>query len=85
MLNVGWRYKKESIMWHFLSSIVHFYRDGFRELSLGKTLWKILFLKLAIMFFLFKLLFFSETLQTAFTDDNQRSTFVLDHLIKEKK
>ena len=38
--------------------IFHFYRDGFRDMKLGKTLWLIILVKLFIMFFILKLFFF---------------------------
>ena len=31
-----------------------FYRDGFREMTLGRTLWAIILIKLFIMFFILK-------------------------------
>ena len=34
-----------------------FYRDGFREMTLGRTLWAIILIKLFIMFFYFETLF----------------------------
>ncbi len=65
--------------------VFHFYKDGFMHLSLGKTLWKILFVKLLIMVVVFKLFFFSTTLNTRFSNDDERSDFVLENLTKEKK
>ena len=39
-----------------------FYRDGFREMTLGRTLWAIILIKLFIMFFILKLFFFPSFL-----------------------
>lgn len=36
-----------------LTRIWIFYRDGFREMTLGRTLWAIILIKLFIMFFIF--------------------------------
>ena len=41
-----------------LTRIWIFYRDGFREMTLGRTLWAIILIKLFIMFFILKLFFF---------------------------
>ncbi|WP_308763188.1 DUF4492 domain-containing protein [uncultured Bacteroides sp.] len=38
--------------------IFHFYRDGFREMTIGRTLWAIILIKLFVMFFILKLFFF---------------------------
>ena len=35
-----------------LTRIWIFYRDGFREMTLGRTLWTIILIKLFIMFFI---------------------------------
>ena len=37
-----------------LARIWTFYRDGFREMTLGRTLWAIILIKLFIMFFILK-------------------------------
>ena len=42
-----------------------FYRDGFREMTLGRTLWAIILIKLFIMFFILKLFFFPCLLYTS--------------------
>ena len=39
-------------------SIYRFYYDGFREMTLGRTLWAIILIKLFVMFFILKLFFF---------------------------
>lgn len=41
-----------------LSRIFHLYYDGFRTMTLGRTLWTIIFIKLAIIFLVLKLFFF---------------------------
>lgn len=45
-----------------LTRIWIFYRDGFREMTLGRTLWAIILIKLFIMFFILKLFFFPSFL-----------------------
>ena len=39
-------------------SIYRFYYDGFREMTLGRTLWAIILIKLFVMFFIFVVLLF---------------------------
>lgn len=41
-----------------LSRIFHLYYDGFRTMTLGKTLWTVILIKLAIIFLVLKLFFF---------------------------
>ena len=50
-----------------LSRIYRFYRDGFRQMTWGRTLWIIILVKLFIMFFVLRLIFFKPVLagQTA--------------------
>ncbi len=43
--------------------IVKFYMDGFRRMTLGRTLWCIILLKLFIMFAVLKAFFFPAYLQ----------------------
>ena len=43
---------------NLVSRIFRFYADGFRSMTLGKTLWVIIGVKLFIMFAILKWLFF---------------------------
>ena len=45
-----------------LTRIWILYRDGFREMTLGRILWAIILIKLFIMFFILKFLFFTTFL-----------------------
>jgi hypothetical protein len=48
-------------------------------------LWKIVIVKLIVMFALFKTLFFSDTLYTEFSSNEERADFVASNLLKESK
>ena len=52
-----------------LTRIWIFYRDGFREMTLGRTLWAIILIKLFIMFFILKLFFFPSFLGGKTTEE----------------
>ncbi|MFK0341699.1 DUF4492 domain-containing protein [Campylobacter coli] len=55
-----------------------------RNLTLGKTLWKIIFIKLFIMLIVLKLFVFDVNFNSIFKNDNEKSNFVIENLIKEK-
>ena len=57
-----------------------FYRDGFRRMTVGRTLWKIILIKLFVLFAILKLFFFPDFLQTNFSTDQQRADHVLEQL-----
>ncbi|MEN8211459.1 MAG: DUF4492 domain-containing protein [Thermodesulfobacteriota bacterium] len=59
-----------------------FYRDGFRGMVLGKKLWKIILIKLFIMFAVLKLFFFPNFLKTNFQTDEEKSNYVLEQITK---
>jgi len=59
-----------------------FYRDGFRRMTVGKTLWKIIIIKLIIMFAVLKLFFFPDFLNTNFSTDQQRADHVINQLTR---
>lgn len=54
------------------SRIWVFYRDGFREMTLGRTLWCLILIKLFIMFFILKLFFFPSFLKGKTTEEKQQ-------------
>ena len=48
---------------NFLNKVYHLYYDGFRSMTLGKTLWAIILIKLFIIFVVLKLFFFPNFLK----------------------
>lgn len=63
-----------------LVSIFEFYRDGFRSMTWGRTLWVIILLKLFVMFFVLRAFFFTPYLEGKSDDEKQR--FVGEELIE---
>ncbi len=63
-----------------LKSIYHLYVDGFRSMRVGRTLWKIILLKLFIMFAILKVFFFPDFLAANFKTDAERADYVLQNL-----
>ncbi|MGE4567691.1 MAG: DUF4492 domain-containing protein [Bacteroidales bacterium] len=65
---------------HTALRVFRFYADGFRSMVLGKTLWKIILIKLAVMFLILRLFFFPNYLKSRFSNDHDRSQHVLEQL-----
>ena len=61
--------------------IWRFYMEGFRSMTLGKTLWAIILIKLFIMFFILRLFFFPNILQQKNDTDEERANQVIENLI----
>lgn len=60
--------------------IFGFYYDGFRSMTWGRKLWGIILIKLFIMFAILRLFFFPDILKKEFTNDEERSNYVLEQL-----
>ena len=60
--------------------IYRFYKEGFQRMTLGRTLWKIIIIKLVVMFAVLKLFFFPNYLNTHFETDEQRAAHVIDNI-----
>jgi len=58
----------------------YLYYDGFRSMVVGRTLWKIIIIKLFIMFAILKVFFFPDFLATNFNTDAERADHVLENL-----
>lgn len=65
--------------------IFRFYYEGFRDMTLGKTLWFIILLKLFIMFAILKVFFFPNFLGSRFDSDQDKSEYVGTQLIEKGK
>ena len=61
--------------------IWRFYMEGFRSMTLGKTLWAIILIKLFIMFFILRLFFFPNILQQKYDTDEERANQVIENII----
>ena len=67
-----------------LSQIFHLYYDGFRKMTLGKTLWTIILIKLAIIFLVLKLFFFPDFINTK-AKNGDKAGFVSKEILNSLK
>ena len=70
MARNGWLYKFYDL-----------YRDGFRQMTLGRTLWAIILIKLFIIFAILKVFFFPNYISTH-ADEGKESDFVATKILK---
>ena len=63
-------------------AIWQFYKNGFKQMTVGRTLWKIILIKLLIMFAVLKFFFFPNYLHTQFDTDQQRADHVTEQLTR---
>ena len=59
----------------FIGKIFYLYYDGFRQMTLGRTLWAVIIVKLAIMFLVLKLFLFPDFLANK-ADDGDKAGYV---------
>ena len=67
-----------------IKRIIRFYVEGFKSMTVGKTLWALIILKLFIMFAILKLFFFPELLSSNYDNDDDRAQHVRNELIKKR-
>lgn len=65
---------------NFFVRVYRFYLEGFRSMTIGKTLWAIILIKYFILFFVIKLLFFPSVLGK-YSTDAQKQEHVGNELI----
>ena len=65
----------------FWSRVFHLYYDGFRSMTVGKTLWLIIAIKLFIFFGIIKLLFFPNFLNTKCDTEQEKTEYVRQQLV----
>lgn len=61
--------------------VVRFYVDGFRSMTVGRSLWALIIIKVAILFLVFKLFFFRDELATRYDTDTERAEAVRQELV----
>jgi hypothetical protein len=57
-----------------------FYYEGFRAMTVGKILWVIILVKLAVMFLILRPIFFPNFLKSKFENDDARVEYVTREL-----
>jgi hypothetical protein len=68
-----------------IKKVFMFYYDGFRTLSTwGRQAWIIILIKLFIMFAILRIFFFHDFLKTKFSNDSERSNYVIEQLTGNK-
>lgn len=65
----------------FFRRAADLYIGGFREMTVGRRLWAIILVKLAIMFLVFKLFFFPDKLAEEYDNDADRARAVRSSLV----
>ncbi len=61
------------------NKILDFYINGFKSMKLGKSLWKLIIIKVLLIFAI-AYLFFPNILETRFDTDQERSDYVINNL-----
>ena len=59
-----------------LSKIYALYADGFRSMTVGRSLWLIIIIKLVILFAVLKVFFFPDLLSSNYDNDTDRAEAV---------
>ena len=62
-------------------NIYKFYKEGFQNMTLGRTLWAIVLIKLFVMFAILKVFFFPNFLNSKFEKEEDRANYVKSELI----
>lgn len=65
-----------------IAKIWRFYVDGFKSMTIGKKLWALILIKLALIFLLLRLFFFPDMLQERYDTDDERAEAVRSALTK---
>lgn len=59
------------------------YIDGFKNMTLGKTLWKIVFIKLAVILVFLKYFIHDKNIKTEYITEQEKIDFVYKNITKE--
>lgn len=65
-----------------LRSIIGFYIDGFRSMTVGRSLWALIIIKLLFIFLVFKMLLMPDLLERDYPDDPSRAAAVRSELTR---
>lgn len=70
---------------NIIRNIYYFYLNGFKNMTLGKTLWKIIFIKLLVITLFLNYFIHDKSLNSEYKTQEQKAQFVYKNLIGENK
>lgn len=70
---------------NLLYKVINFYIDGFKNMTVGKTLWTIILLKVFIIFAILKLFLFPDFLSSKSSTEEGKADYVRSELINRNK
>jgi hypothetical protein len=68
---------------NIFNKIIVFYKEGFRSMTVGRTLWAIVLIKLFIMFAILKVFFFPDFLKTKGQTEQEKAAYVRERMIEQ--
>ena len=68
----------------FWARVVDLYVDGFRSMTVGKTLWLIIAIKLFVFFVIIKILFFPNFLASKSNSDDGKAQYVREQILNRR-
>lgn len=66
---------------NWFKRVFYFYRDGFHSMTVGKTLWLIILIKLFIFFVIIRWIFFPNFLSSKSDSDEGKAQYVREQLV----
>ena len=67
-----------------IRSIYNMYYEGFKNMKVGKTLWKIIFIKLAVILLFLNYVTHDRNFKSEYTTYDEKVNFVYENLTKER-
>lgn len=67
-------------MKNFLRNTYALYADGFRSMTVGRSLWALIIIKLVVLFAILKVFFFPDILASGYDNDDERASAVRRNL-----
>lgn len=69
----------------FAYKVWYLYADGFRNMTVGRSLWALILIKLFLMFAILRLFFFPDILSRDYDNDADRAQAVRTNLMNSPK
>lgn len=66
-----------------IKNIYYFYLNGFKNMTVGKTLWKLILIKLLVIFIFLNYFVHDKSLKTEYKTYDEKVDFVYKNLTKE--
>ncbi len=80
IIGLYFRRLTEGLVMLNISNVYSFYSSGFKNMKIGKTLWKVIFIKVFLILIVLNYFVYDKSINTEFKTEREKADYVYNNL-----